>query len=100
MPPPSCLWACQGPWEQQLAAYRAFLRQAAHHVLLTHSAARIISSAVPSQRTFVAEVQLLQPVAGSPVVGPAATLTEGGRRFLFELGLQASGWGIEAIRAL
>ena len=91
-------WGLQGPWEQQLAAYRTFLRQATHHLLLTHSAARIVSSAVPSQRTFVAEVQL-QPVAGSPV-GPAPTFAEGGRRFLFELGLQASGWGIEAIRAL
>ncbi len=70
-------------------AYRTLLRQASSHALLTHTAATIQASALPSQRAFVAEVHLTMQ---------HSRLLEGGRRrFLFRLGLDPSGcWRVES----
>jgi hypothetical protein len=72
-----------------------------HHLLLMHRSHELVASAVPSQRTFVAEVRLQG--TGSPQALALDEEGEGsaGRSFMWELGMQGSGcWYVQAVRAL
>jgi len=86
-------WLALTPSEQA-EQLRAMLRQVAYHTLLTHSDACIVTSALPTQRSYVAVVQL----SG----GAGASLGRGStNNFTWHLNMAANGcWYVQSIEVL